>query len=99
MVDSIGLKPSASVDRRLAPVTNVTATQPVETVVQERVAPTDGSTLKTLAQAAAQKPVVDHERVAQIRKAIADGKFPLIPSTVADRLLALKMEWRPNDPA
>ncbi|HSX53700.1 MAG TPA: flagellar biosynthesis anti-sigma factor FlgM, partial [Sphingomonas sp.] len=42
---------------------------------------------------------VDAERVARIKKAIADGNFPLVPSTIADRLLALKLQWNPNDAA
>ncbi len=99
MVESIGPKPSASVDRRVAPVANVSAALPVQPPVQDMVARADPSTLKALAQAAAQAPVIDHERVNRIRKAIEDGRFPLVPSTVADRLLALKLEWRPSDAA
>ncbi|URW75546.1 flagellar biosynthesis anti-sigma factor FlgM [Sphingomonas donggukensis] len=57
------------------------------------------STLQALSQPAAATPPVDVERVAKIKKAIADGKFPLIPSSIADRLLALKLEWHPNEPA
>jgi len=52
-----------------------------------------------MASEMASAPVVDAERVARIRKAIEDGNFPLVPSTIADRLLALKLQWNPNDQA
>jgi negative regulator of flagellin synthesis FlgM len=44
-------------------------------------------------------PPVDMERVAAIKRAIADGSFPILPSTIADRLLALRLEWAPNGEA
>lgn len=99
MVDPVGQKPLIAIDRGVmpvAPATPVTAAQPV---VQESQVRADPSALRTLSQAAAATPPVDAERVAKIRKAIEDGKFPLVPSTVADRLLALKLEWKPSDPA
>ena len=34
-----------------------------------------------------------------MNRAIADGKFPLSPSTIADRLIALKLEWKSNEQA
>jgi len=57
------------------------------------------STAASITQAAAASVPVDAERVARIKKAIAEGKFPLVPSTVADRLLALKLQWNPHDKA
>lgn len=39
---------------------------------------------------------IDHERVAKIKQAIASGTYPIAPETVADRLLALKLEWKPG---
>jgi len=98
-VDPIGPKASASVDRRLAPVAPVSALQrslPSTQADAARAAPT---TLQALSQPAAASPPIDLERVTKIKKAIADGKFPLVPSTIADRLLALKLDWKPNDPA
>ncbi|WP_375396743.1 flagellar biosynthesis anti-sigma factor FlgM [uncultured Sphingomonas sp.] len=52
-----------------------------------------------LARDLATAPPVDGERVARIRKAIADGTFPILPATIADRLLALRMDWLSNDAA
>jgi negative regulator of flagellin synthesis FlgM len=44
-------------------------------------------------------PPVDLERVARIRRAISDGTFPIYPAKIADRLIALKLDWNPNDAA
>lgn len=53
----------------------------------------------TLAQTLAVSAPVDMDRVTQIKQAIADGKFPLSPSTVADRLIAARYEWMNDDQA
>ncbi|MEG3181763.1 flagellar biosynthesis anti-sigma factor FlgM [Sphingomonas sp. LT1P40] len=74
------------------------ATAPVKAAgVETRVAQT--STAASLTRTAAASAPVDAERVSRIKKAIADGNFPLVPSTVADRLLALKLDWNPNEKA
>jgi negative regulator of flagellin synthesis FlgM len=101
MVDPVGSKPVAF-DQRVAPVAPaqpVAAPQPV--AAQEVAVRADPSSLKALTQPAAATPPVDAERVSKIKKAIEDGKFPLVPSTIADRMLALKMQWKPggNDAA
>ncbi|MDP5280394.1 flagellar biosynthesis anti-sigma factor FlgM [Sphingomonas sp. DG1-23] len=97
MVDPIGNKAGAVADRRIAPVAPAA---PVEVAkpVSGGVRPVESSAA-ALSSSMAAKPPVDAERVAKIRKAIEDGKFPIYPSTIADRLLALKLEWSPNDPA
>lgn len=97
MVDPIGNKAGAVADRRLAPVAPaapVAVAQPVASEVK-----TVESTAVELSGTMAARPPVDAERVARIRRAIEDGKFPIYPTTIADRLLALKLEWSPNDPA
>jgi negative regulator of flagellin synthesis FlgM len=58
-------------------------------------APSIGNLAKTLAAA----PPVDKDRVAQIKRAIQTGTFPILPATIADRLLALKLEWSGRDEA
>jgi negative regulator of flagellin synthesis FlgM len=42
---------------------------------------------------------INEARVAAVKKAVANGTFPILPATIADRLLAFKLEWAPNDPA
>ena len=76
MVDPIGPRQTASIDRRIAPVANVAAPQPVQPAVQDQVARADPSTLRSLAQAASQQAPIDHERVARIKKAVEEGTIP-----------------------
>lgn len=97
MVESIGslLSGSGSVTRVAAPA----AAPVVETVVQQGE---QGSTptsvaadiqLSGIAKALAAEPPVNSDRVAEIKKAIANGSFPILPATIADRLIALSMNW------
>ncbi|KRC79563.1 flagellar biosynthesis anti-sigma factor FlgM [Sphingomonas sp. Root241] len=97
MVDPIGNKAGAVADRRIAPVAPAAPVEVAKPVANEVKAVE--STAAELSSAMAAKPPVDAERVAKIRKAIEDGKFPIYPTTIADRLLALKLEWSPNDAA
>jgi negative regulator of flagellin synthesis FlgM len=99
MVDQVGPKPSAAISARVAPVAKVMGAQAVQPAAQEGVVRASASSLAQLAQPLAQQPPVDAERVAKIKKAIQEGNFPLVPSTVADRLLALKLQWKPNEQA
>lgn len=94
MVDPVGFKP-ASFAPRLTPVAAAAPVARVEDATETATTSAAASLTKT---AAASAPV-DAERVARIKKAIADGNFPLVPSTIADRLLALKLQWNPNDQA
>ena len=59
----------------------------------------DTSALSGLANAMAAQPPVNQERIAQIKKAIADGNFPILPATIADQMIALKLRWNNNDAA
>ena len=34
---------------------------------------------------------VDHERVAQIREALRDGTYPIVPARIADALIAARL--------
>lgn len=97
MVDPIGIKAGTVVDRRPVSVgaaAAVAAARPVESEAKSVE-----SAAAEISQAMASEAPVDAERVARIRKAIEDGRFPLVPSTIADRLLALRMQWNPNDQA
>lgn len=40
------------------------------------------------ALSAGEKPPVANERVAEIRAAVKDGSYPLVPTTVADAMIA-----------
>ena len=106
MVESIGLKPvtgERSVARvaPVVPAPAVASAVPVQPSVQPSVqAPVRApAQLSGVAQQLAANAPVDMERVAAIKRAIADGSFPILPSTIADRLLALRLEWAPNGEA
>jgi negative regulator of flagellin synthesis FlgM len=53
---------------------------------------------------AANKPVttetgkgvpVDTQHVEDVRRAVRNGTYPITPDTIADRMLALKLNWSP----
>ena len=97
MVDMSGARPVGEVA-----VSRVAAPAPVTRVAAPAVE-RGGSPLGDVAQAGglaqsmAASPPVDIDRVAQIKKAIAEGSFPIVPETIADRLIALKLQWHPDD--
>lgn len=101
MVDPIGIKTgnAASMrgERGVARIDAAKAAEAPQPVKAEpRPAPASATQLSS---AMAAEAPVDADRVARIKKAIADGSFPTVPATIADRLLALKMEWNPNESA
>lgn len=51
----------------------------------------DAVLLQQLEKAAAEAPVVDERRVAEVRQALADGSYRVDPQTVAAKLA--RMEW------
>lgn len=71
----------------------VTATTPARPATQvangERDVEVVRRTLLT-----AQEPPVNHERVAEIRRAVAEGTYPLVPAEIADALIAAKLTLR-----
>ena len=93
MVDSIGPKGSTPT-ARIAPVLGAAAAAKIASAVatpeqQSQVSHPVGQ----LAQELSARPPVDADRVARLRKAIAEGSYQLDSIKVADRLLALKGEW------
>lgn len=99
-METIGIK-SVKVERTVAPVaparpTLVATAQPEAPAA---AATADAAQLSGLAKDMAASPPVDLDRVAKIKKAIADGSFPLVPATIADRLIALQLNWKPHDEA
>ncbi|QIG78712.1 flagellar biosynthesis anti-sigma factor FlgM [Stakelama tenebrarum] len=99
MVDPIGIKNGAAIGRLSAPVGPAEPVAAARSVAGRESEPADAPEAELLSRAMASKAPVDSERVAEIRRAVESGKFPLVPSTIADRLLALKMDWDPNEQA
>jgi negative regulator of flagellin synthesis FlgM len=99
MVEPVGVKGAAN-DRAVARVLEARAVQATPAPTSPPAAPgADVARLSGLAAELAARPPVDGDRVQQIRKAIANGTFPILPATVADRLLAVRYEWLDNDAA
>lgn len=95
MVDPIGAKP-VSQERSLARVAQAGPIARSRSVVQDDAEiPVAGGIASLIADFAA-KPPVDVERVAQIRHAIATNSYPIAAETIADRLIAIKMNWKPQ---
>ena len=94
MVEAMGSKPVSLGDRMVAPVARAVAATPARPVAAE---PNSSPAVAGVARALAATPPVDLERVARIRKAISDGNFPILPATVADRLLAFSLDWKSDD--
>ncbi len=110
MVDSIGAKPSVAGDRSVARIAAATPATVVQTPVQlaqaqapraqtPQAQPSVLSESLALAKTMASAPPINATRVAEIKKAIASGTFPILPATIADRLMALKLSWNPNETA
>lgn len=75
---------SSSLKARAATsVTQAPAVRPAETG-SGRV---DDLAITSVASAGAEPPV-DHDRVAQIRQAIEQGRYPLVPAKIADAVIA-----------
>ena len=41
----------------------------------------------------AAKPPVDIERVQDIKRALQEGRYPIVPARIADRLIAAQFRW------
>lgn len=94
MVDPVGIKAASVSDRRAAPVA---AAEPAARIRSVSGDPAPQEAAGAAARSLASSAPVDGERVARIRKAVQDGRFPIYPTTIADRLLALKFEWNPHE--
>ena len=88
-----------AVARALSSVAATTPTRPAlpATTPVRQPSPADVAATGGLVAQLAARPPVDGERVAQIKRAIANGTFPILPATIADRLLAVRYEWMSDD--
>lgn len=103
MVDSIGVKPTVPASRTTAVADQKGDVATARTAAQPQSAPTPAaaaaSAVSGLVQTLAATPPVDADRVSRIRHAIANGSYPIVAETIADRLLAIRLNWRPHDEA
>lgn len=98
MVDAIGSRPVTN-GRPVAPVTRVEATSAVDAATAEETSMSSAGALTAAAADMAASPPVDSDRVAQIRRAVQNGTFPIYPGKIADWLIAAAAEWSSDDQA
>ena len=94
MVDVTRLSAGEARVARIAGVTRPNAlASSTQTAPNLAKANNEMSGVSTRARNLAAQPPVDMDRVAQIKKAIANGDFPILPATIADQMIALKLDW------
>ncbi|OYW24084.1 MULTISPECIES: flagellar biosynthesis anti-sigma factor FlgM [unclassified Sphingomonas] len=95
MVDPVGTKPVTQ-ERSLARVAQTAPIARSRSAVQDDADTVVAGGVASLVADYAAKPPIDEERVAQIRRAIATNSYPIVAETIADRLIAIKMNWKPQ---
>ncbi len=91
MIDPIGVKPATVQGNRVDP-RETAKVAPLQPVRASQPAVVETSARET-ARALAARPPVDAERVQQIKKALEDGRYPIVPARIADRMIAAQLRW------
>lgn len=91
MIDPIGVKPGTVSGGRFEPAAGGKVVPLEPPRAPQQVTAETGA--REAAKAMALKPPVDAERVAQIRRALEDGRYPIVPAKIADRMIAAQMRW------
>ena len=92
MIDPIGVTPGTVQSIRVEPQ-DTTRVVPLQAVRAPQPAVVAETSARETAKALAAKPPVDAERVQQIRRALQEGRYPLVPAKIADRMIAAQMRW------
>ncbi|VVT01525.1 flagellar biosynthesis anti-sigma factor FlgM [Erythrobacter sp. EC-HK427] len=58
---------------------------------QAQAAPQAGVTVSTEARISAGSPRIDAERVSEIRNALRDGSYPIVPAKITDAIIAARL--------
>lgn len=96
MVDPVSIRGVTGGDYSIAPTARVSSTTAPTPVARQPEATEHDVQASGIARQLAASAPVDLERVARIKRAISTGNFPILPATIADRLLALKYDWNPH---
>jgi negative regulator of flagellin synthesis FlgM len=91
MIDPIGVTPGTVQGVRVEP-RDTTKVVPLQPIRGSDPAVAETSARET-AKALAARPPVDTDRVQQIRRALQEGRYPLVPAKIADRMIAAQMRW------
>jgi negative regulator of flagellin synthesis FlgM len=92
MIDPIGIKPG-TVQGSRAENRDATKVVPLEAVRAPQPAVVAESSVRDTARALASRPPVDAERVQMIKRALQEGRYPIVPAKIADRMIAAQMRW------
>jgi len=93
VVDPVGSKPVSPLGARIAPVAPGAPAARIVAVADPRDETAEASSVAEAARRAAAQPPIDHERVAVLRAAIANGDYRPAPQAIADKMLGAKQEW------
>lgn len=88
MVDGIGKSGTGRIDAQRAALGKAAAAAPVATVANGARSTNVGGAVADLV---ASGPPVDSDKVAQIRAAIAAGRYPVDPGKIAEAMVALDL--------
>ena len=91
MIDPIGTSPGQVQGSRAEP-RDTTKVVPLQAVRAPQPAVPETSARET-AKAMASRPPVDAERVQMIKRALQEGRYPIVPARIADRMIAAQMKW------
>jgi len=98
VVDAIGPK-TVSMPERLA-VSAIASTGSVAATANAANRPTTTASqhleLSAIASETGKGVPVDTQHVEAVRRAVRNGTYPITPDTIADRMLALKLNWSPS---
>ncbi len=69
----------------------IDAREQTRTGPADRAAEKPGVSIEVGASVSAGEPPVDSDRVAEVRKALQDGSYPLVPAKIADAMIAARV--------
>ncbi len=95
MVDPVSTRP-VTLGRSVAPLAKASHVAAPRSAVDAGSDAAAATGIGALVADYAATPPVDLDRVAKIRHAIETNSYPIIAETVADRLIAIKLNWKPQ---
>ena len=98
MIDPIGIKPG-TVQASRVETNGPTKVVPLQAVSAPQPAVVAETWARESVKAMAAKPPVDVERVQQIKRALQEGRYPIVPAKIADNIIAAQFRWVEADDA
>lgn len=92
MIDPIGVTPGQVQGGRVES-REATRVVPIQSVRAPEAAVVAQTSAREAAKQMAVRPPVDQDRVQLIKKALQEGRYPLVPARIADRMIAAQMRW------